>query len=87
MSGCSSSLVAPQKPPFAAANDKSAAGMARKVSDATAKALASVDADIWRWSHDKLILLLEEIYWELGLVESLGMDANTLHNFLVSLLF
>lgn len=53
------------------------------LSEQTKQALKTPEFDIWQWEPNEMLMLMEEMYYELGLVEELSIHPTTLKNFLL----
>jgi len=53
------------------------------LSDETKQSLKTPGFDVWQWEPNEMLALLEEMYYELGLVEELEIHPSTLKRFLL----
>jgi len=53
------------------------------LSEETKEALKTPDFDIWQWEPNEMLMLMEQMYYELELVEELNIHPDTLKRFLL----
>ena len=52
------------------------------LSDETKQSLKTPGFDVWQWEPNEMLSLLEEMFYDLGLVEELNIYPSTLKRFL-----